>query len=155
MRKKLHLVALLACLTVVALAGCGSKGPTNEPVTLADADVVEFARSTFGSLSRGEVAAADKIDWERFKAMAQDVGRMYNMMPSDSERKAFRESFIKSFSKSFTDKGASADSLSNWRVDSKETTKVVVAASTPNGKSLKVTVTTSGGQPKMSGLDAG
>jgi len=134
------------CMMLAVLQGCSGGGANADP---------EFAKTAFQSLARGDSSAEEVIDWETFQSMGQNVGMIYIAMPNDTEKANFRKSFIAQFSSSFQSTGASADGLKNWRVQSKDSARTIIAADTPNNTTLLITVSKRDGKQKISALNTG
>ena len=119
----------------------GANGGVNVAGTRpAKADVV-FAREAVEGLLGGDAeAVADAFDWENLKVPGADAGEAYREMPDDENRDEFRKGFIEKFSESFEQSGASVNDLKNWREQSKEDGRTVVAVDTTTGKTMRVFV---------------
>lgn len=172
---KLPLVPLCICLMLVFIPGCsnnsgatGTGAPVGKPqvtgkptaigkpkATVSDLD---FARTAFKALAHGDTAARNLVDWDNFQAMGQNMGAVYKSLPDDKQRAAFRSSLVTSFSASFKKSGASAETLSNWRVKSAgkgATADTVIAADSPNKATLLLTVSKRNGSQKLAALNLG
>jgi hypothetical protein len=137
---KFSFALLLAAL--FTLQGCSS--------TANDPDI-QFAQTAFAALATGNPSAEGMLDWSSLKAVGTDVGIQYNSMPNDTEKAAFRQSAVASFASSFQSTGASADSLTNWRVQ--DATNHVVAADAPSGATLSLTISRPDGTQKISDIE--
>ena len=89
---------------------------------------VDYCRRIFKGLSQGSVSVENLIDWENLKALDQDIGADYRALRNEAERIAYRRAFIRSFSLGFTQAEPRSGNFVNWRLDSKNTQSVTVAA---------------------------
>lgn len=131
-------------LALSLTVGCSAPPPGSDTA---------FAKRAFEALTDGDSAAADMIDWDRFKAVGQDVGVVYRGMTDETEKSQFRTGFLVGFSKSFKGQGADASQLSNWRVLNENTSETVVSAEASNGNKILITVTKRNGQQLISALN--
>ncbi len=152
MKRVRQSIWLLSLICVFLFAGCKDKQPGQSKQAGPPKADVDFAKEAFKLLVDGNVAAADMIDWEHLNMAGIDAGANYRAMTTDASREGFRNSFIRSYSESFKTSGASADVLSNWREQSRDSSNTVVAADAPNGNSLLITVSHADGQQKISVL---
>jgi hypothetical protein len=138
-----------------AAGGAGSAGSengNNAAVRPAKTDVV-FAREAVEALLGGDAAAAaDAFDWENLKVPGMDVGESYREMPEDENADEVRKEFIDNFSESFKQSGASTSDLKNWREQSKEGERTIVAADTTTGKIMRIAVVRRDGRQLVSEL---
>ena len=134
-------------LGVLAVVGVASLLPSCS----GSSSDLEFAKSSFQALCRGDKSAADAIDFEMFSSSGVNVGQMYLLLP-ESERKGFRDSFVAQFAASFQSVGGSSDQLTNWRVESEDSARTVVACDAPSGKEFAITVSKRDGHQKISSL---
>jgi hypothetical protein len=114
---------------------------------------VDFARDVFNLMAEGDIAAAEMIDWEHLNVAAMDAGATYRSLSSEAAKENFRKSFLKGYSTSFKSSGGKVDAVTNWREESKDADKTIVAASGPNKGTLLITVTHTDGQPYVSALE--
>ncbi|MBV9470731.1 MAG: hypothetical protein JOZ57_15940 [Abitibacteriaceae bacterium] len=142
------------CLVAIVTSCANNSGSTgsspNPGVAKTD---VDFAKDAFTRLANGDTAAENLIDWETFTSLGVNVGAQYNALPNEAAKGGFRTGFITSFSKSFQATGARAESLTNWRIQSQEAAKTVVAADTPKNAVLLLTVAKRDGQQKITALE--
>jgi hypothetical protein len=119
----------------------------------AKADV-DFAREAVEGLLGGDVAAAaEAFDWENLKVPGvPDAGEAYKEMPDEENREGFRKEFIEEFSGSFKQSGASVSDLKNWREESREGERTIVAVDTATGKTMRVSVVRRDGRQLVSEL---
>ena len=116
-------------------------------------DDVVFAREAVEGLLGGDVAVADAFDWENLKVPgAADAGEAYKEMPDDENREGFRKEFIEEFSGSFKQSGASVSDLKNWREESREGERTIVAVDTTTGKIMRVLIIRREGRQLVSEL---
>ena len=113
---------------------------------------VNFAKSTFESLVRGDSSVASEIDWETLNSLGVPVGPQYIAIKSQPEKDSFKTGFITQFSASFRDSGGSVDSFSNWRAISHDQNHTVVTADSADG-SLKLTVSERDSQKRLSAME--
>lgn len=148
---------LMFCLCLLAvLSSCSHSGSAGSSSTSGVVKTdVDFAKDVFTSLANGDTAVENLIDWETFTSLGINVASQYNAQPNEAAKGGFRTGFITSFSKSFQATGARAESLTNWRVQSQDATKTVVAADTPKGAVLLITVGKRDGQQKVTELETG
>lgn len=111
---------------------------------------VEYAKKVFQLPTEGDEAVKVMIDWEHLKMAGVDVGAMYRNTSGDDLRDKNATDFIKGYSNSFKKSGSTAESLSNWREQSRDATNTVVAADGQMGQRLLITVTHINGQQKVS-----
>lgn len=106
---------------------------------------VEFCRAVLTGLVNGKPSVAQRLDWEHLNALGLDVGATYTSLPSDDERKQYRQAFVRSVSSEFKRVGGIAGSFRNWRVYAREPVRIVIAADyTAKQKTLLMTLPTSG-----------
>ena len=143
----------LVTVLLALLSGCNVSGTS---VTTSDhrstKTDVEFAKSAFNTLAKGDQSVADDIDWENFTAAGQNVGTSYKSFSDEPNRAAFRKAFITSFSKSFHATGASAESLTNWKTQHEGANESIVAGETLKKTHLLITVSKKDGIKKMVGI---
>lgn len=113
---------------------------------------VYFARSVLYGLAKGNLGVARQIDWPNFKALGEDVGRIYNKMPNEQEKKDFQAGFVRNFSRGFQASQAKLNAYANWRVDSRETGAVVVAVDDTVHQKTALLLITKIPQHKLAGL---
>ena len=109
-------------IAVVAIAAGLWQGRTSD---------VEACRQAFRGLAAGAPSAQGRLDWERLTALGVDVGATYRGLPSDQERRRYREAFVANFSKGFQQTGATAEQFVRWRVEERTPETVTVAADYP------------------------
>ena len=114
---------------------------------------LDFAKSAFESLARGDTDAASKIDWETLTSMGVNVGAQYVKIPSETEKQDFRNAFVTQFSSSFRDSGGSVDSFVDWRVIFHDQNRTDVAADSPKG-TLNIAVTKRDSVERISALSS-
>lgn len=134
---------LLTILLCPVLAGCSKDAPNGD---------LQFAQNAFPALAKGDANAESMIDFDNLRMAGMDVGKIYAGMPNETEKSAFRRSFITGFSSSFQGTGASADSFKNWRVQSADAAKTIVAVDGPKG-GITLTVSHRDNQQRISGLE--
>jgi hypothetical protein len=130
--------------------GCAK---TSKPVARTGPPLndVEFAKEVFRLMGEGDETVTEMVDWEHLKMLGIDVGAMYPKS-GDEARDRFVKGFLKGYSNSFKGKGGTAESVSNWREQSRDATNTVVAADNAGGQHLLMTVTHIEGQQKVSTL---
>lgn len=131
--KTIHILVLLA--VVLPLCDCRK---TSEKISKLEQKAsttgdVSFAKKTFEALARGESDVADKIDWEVFTSMSNNVGATYVALPTETEKENLVKSFITQFATSFRESGGSLEQFTNWRVTFHNSLRTEVAADSPNG----------------------
>jgi hypothetical protein len=129
----------------------GSVGGNAADGRASKTDVV-FAREAVEGLFGGDAGVADAFDWENLKVPGIDVGESYREMPEDENPDEVRQEFIENFSASFKESGANAGDLKNWREQSKEGERTIVAVDTTTGKTMRVTVVRREGRQLVSEL---
>ncbi len=134
----------IALLLTILLSLQGCSNTSNDPD-------VQFGKTAFTALATGNTSADAMIDWPNLHAVGIDVGAQYIAMPNDTEKAGFRQGFISSFSSSFQSKGASADSLTNWRVQ--DATAHTVTANAASGATITLTVSQADGTQKISNIE--
>lgn len=110
-----------------------------------------FAKNTFESLARGDLAVVHSIDWETLQSLGIDVGKQYVVIASEEDKRRFREGFVTQFASSFQSTGSKVEQVVNWRVASQDKLKTVISADAPGG-TLSINVTERDGQHKVSSL---
>ena len=160
--KRSLLICLLAgiCCLSSACGGKKSGGATgasggnnsNDAASRPLKPDVVFAREAVEGLLGGDVAVAEAFDWENLKVPGADAGAAYQEMPDDENREEFQKGFVEKFSESFKQSGASVDDLKNWREQSKEGERTVVAVDTTTGKTMHVFVVRRDGRQLVSEL---
>jgi hypothetical protein len=113
---------------------------------------VTFARKTFESLTRGDAAAVENIDWETLNSLGLNVGASYSAIASETEREEFKNAFVTQFAASFRDAGGSADTFTNWRVTGHTDVHTEVSADSPNGV-MRLTVSRRNDVKRVSKLE--
>lgn len=134
---------LLSAATVSLLPSC------RESAATADTG---FARETIISLAKGDSAAQTRIDWPVLTAMGQNVGAEYSAIPTEEEKRKFRQDFINQFATSFRESGGSVDNFANWRVTFSDSTRTEVAADAPGGI-LRITVSERDATERVSSIN--
>ncbi|MBU1125316.1 MAG: hypothetical protein KKC84_04770 [Candidatus Omnitrophica bacterium] len=89
---------------------------------------VRFCRDVFTRLMKGDYSVARYIRWEEFQAMHRDVGKTYNALFSEQQKKRYQRSFIEGFSLGLKRAGVRLKLFGKWRLYSQDEEKVVVAA---------------------------
>ena len=161
--KRSLLICLLAAVCCLS-AACGGKksgggvgangGDNNSDAAAmkpAKPDAV-FAREAVEGLLAGDAAVVEAFDWENLKVPGADAGAAYQEMPDDENREEFQKGFVEKFSESFKQSGASVNDLKNWREQSKEGERTVVAVDTTTGKTMHVFVVRRDGRQLVSEL---
>ncbi len=128
----------------------GGAGVAAPPAASGD---VEFAREAFRRLAEGDASVEEMIDWDNLVTLGDNFGAEYRKA-NDAGRAEARRDFVAGFSSSFKEEGGAADRVVNWREGSREDAGTVVAADMPTGARLLLTVTSDGGQRKISTLAA-
>lgn len=95
---------------------------------------IEFSRNVFSGLIAGKLSIRQSIDWPKFKALGMDIGAGYKDLTNDKDKSDYENFFIRSFSFNFKKTGAKFRSFTNWRIYSRDTQGVVVAADYPARK---------------------
>lgn len=135
--------------------GVGANGGSNNNAAAprpAKPDV-DFAREAVEGLLAGDAAVVEDFDWENLKVPgAADAGEAYREMPDDENREEFQQGFVEKFSESFKQSGASVNDLKNWREQSKEGERTVIAVDTTTGKTMHVFVVRRDGRQLVSEL---
>lgn len=134
--KKNKVYIIIAALAVIALFFIFYK-PSD----------IDFCRTTFSGLMKGDYSVAKNIDWENFKALGTEVGKTYTGLPNDKERAKYRDAFIKSSAKGFQYAKGSINNFINWRVYSQDGEEKVIACDYPlHNKVLLFTLSKFGGR---------
>ena len=156
-RAALLSLALAVCLQAAACGGRKTgEGTTPAAAPAADAPAlsdVEFAKDVFRRMAEGDPAVEPMLDWETLRMPGGDVAAEYNEIAGEDDRAEFRRNFIKGFSTSFKAAGGSAESGKNWREESKEGDRTMVATDSPTN-TLVFTVVHKDGRQKLSELVA-
>jgi hypothetical protein len=143
------------CVTIVQ--GRPADSPTNPTATpsTVSSDDLNFARTAFLALVRGDNSAEDFIDWETFRVSDQNVGVMYLALPNDTERAGFRHGYLTQFSASFLRAAgtSSVDNFDNWRIASSDSVRYIVAVDAASGRTISITVSLRNGQRRIAALD--
>lgn len=145
-------LSILLVICAFCFVGCKSKKAARTGPPKTD---VEFARDVFQRMAQGDTTVGELIDFEHLSVAGIDVGGQYRNLSSDTSREAFRSSFIKGYANSFKSSGGNGDVLTNWREQSKDAGKTVVAGDGPNKRSILITVTRVDGEQYVSALDLG
>jgi hypothetical protein len=119
----------------------------------ASPDPIEFARSTYIGLSHGDPAVESAIDFENLSAGGMSIGATYSLIPDEARKAAFRKEFLAQYAKAFHQSGASIESLTNWRIDSGDSTQVTVAATIPDGNTALVVMSKRANELKVIGFN--
>jgi hypothetical protein len=151
--KKSSLILIVMC--GLLLGGCGKGGGASEPRYAGPAkNDVDFAKDAFHLLGEGDQSVEGMIDWEQMNMVGvADVGSMYRPINGESGRRAFRKSFIAGYSKSFKGGGGTTANLTNWREQSRDASRTVVAADGHEGKMILITVAHADGQQKVTAFE--
>lgn len=150
MRRSISILIIICCCGFLAAACKSSKKSARTGPPKSD---VDFARDVFRMMAEGDMAVEEMIDWEHLSVAGMETGSTYKALNSEASRENYRKSFIKGYSSSFKSSGGSVDVLSNWREQSKDSSRTIVAADWPEGKSLLVTVSHADGQQSVSALE--
>lgn len=159
MRAFFACLLLAGCLACAACAGgnsnggpaAGSQATGASPAPVGE---VEFAREAFRRLVSGEAAAEEVFDWENLKTLGDDFGAEYRKEADDASKAEARKLFIEEFSASFKSNGGSPESFINWREESRQGDRTIVAADGAEGAKLLVTVARAGDRRKVVELSA-
>jgi hypothetical protein len=127
---------LASALMLPAALVCSCEKTRMKVQTLGDAS---FARETFQSLAKGDLAVSDSIDWKTLHALGQNVGVVYVTMASEEDQRRFREGFITQFAASFQAAGGKVEDFVDWKVVEHDATRTLVTAASPS-KVLRITV---------------
>jgi hypothetical protein len=147
-----HALSVLLVICAFCFVGCKGKKPVRTGPPKTD---VEFARDVFQRMSQGDISAGELIDFDHLSIAGIDISGQYRNLTTDSSRENFRSSFIKGYSNSFKSSGGNIDALTNWREQSKDAGKTVVAADSPKKKMILITVTRIDGEQYVSAIDLG
>lgn len=150
MRRSISIFVIIFCCAFAFVNCKSNKKPARTGPVRSD---VDFAREVFKLMAEGDIAAAEMIDWEQLNVAGVDAGATYRVLGSDAAKENFRKSFLKGYSTSFKNSGGNADNVTNWREQSKDASKTIVAASGPNEGMLLITVTHTDGQQYVSALE--
>ena len=89
---------------------------------------VNLARSVFGGLVGGRYGVERNIDWENLRGLDINTGVVYSKFSTEIEKVGYKRAFIQSFSAGFKYSQGDLKSFVNWRVYSKDSDKIIVAA---------------------------
>lgn len=89
---------------------------------------INLARSVLTGLAGGRYGVEKYIDWENLKGLEVNVGATYNKFPNQIEKVGYKRSFIQNFAVGFKQAKGDLRAFTNWRVYSKNSSEVVVAA---------------------------
>jgi len=101
-----RLVALGCWIMLASLQGCSRESDNAD---------VQFAKTAFFAMVNGP-AAETMIDWERFQAMGDDLGKEYQALASDAEKAFFRKQFLLGFAASTPNIKENPKGITHWRV---------------------------------------
>ncbi len=111
---------------------------------------VYFTRQAYSGLIKGDLKAAEQIDWQNFKVLGNDIGALYNRQDNELEKKDFQNAFIKSFSNGFNRSGAEFSSYARWRLEPGQPD--IVAADDKAHKKTVLFFISGGAKRKLAGL---
>ena len=131
--KTLYLITLLVAPLLLSNCRETKQKIAAAKLEAATAGDVNFAKSTFESLARGDSAVAEKIDWPVFTSLGENLGASYVALTSGVEKQKFITGFITQFAVSFRENGGSVEGFTNWRVTAHDSQKTEVAADSANG----------------------
>jgi hypothetical protein len=150
MRKIILVLAVsVLCFSACRAGGEGSTRQSTQPPPPLKPET-DFAREAIVLLVKGDPRVEEMIDWETFKTFGDDVGSKYWYIPGENGKAAFRKSFIGGYSAAFRERGETMEGLSNWRVQSKEESRTVVAADYSPSMTLVFTISLKDGRQKLS-----
>jgi len=114
-------------------------------------DDVQFTRRIFNGLCSGNIGVANSIDWTTLVAMDVDVGKAYTVL-SQQNKADYKKAFFYNFSFAFRASGGKASAFFNWRVNSKDADKTIIACDTAS-KVILFSITTKGGKRKLTAIN--
>ena len=89
---------------------------------------VGFCRETLGNLVNDRQSAQRQIDWEHLQAVGLDVGKTYTQLPDEPARAQYRKAFVDNFAMGFRRVEGNLAAFRNWRVQTRDGSRIVVAA---------------------------
>lgn len=107
----------------------------------------QWAQRILTGLANGRTSIERHIDWEHLKTLDVEVGATYAKLPSDQDRRRYRQAFIQNFAKGFAQSGARPEAFVNWRIQERGDGDTLVAADYPaKRKTLLVRIARDGGR---------
>jgi hypothetical protein len=137
-----QLIALGCWMILASLQGCSRESDNAD---------VQFAKTAFFAMVNG-TPAETTIDWERFQAMGDDLGKEYQALASDAEKAFFRRQFLLGFAASTPNIKENPGGITHWRVQSENPSETIVAADMKKGVVLLLTVSKRDGKQKLSAM---
>ena len=113
---------------------------------------VNFSRSVFSGLANGRLGIGKYIDWEHLQGVGINAGETYSKFTKETERSGYKMAFIKNFSIGFRRSGGDLKSFVNWRIYSKDSSQIIVAADYPNRNKTLLLTFTGAGKKKLTSL---
>jgi len=95
---------------------------------------VLMCKRLFRGLIEADMQVQKNIDWAHLKAVGKNVGAEYLTMRGSKRKAQYRQLFIQYFGQGFKAQKSKFEDFVNWRIYSKDLTKVVVAADYPAHK---------------------
>ena len=95
---------------------------------------------------------ADRIDWETFTSLGNNIGVRYIALTSEVEKQKFITGFISQFARSFRESGGKIEDFTNWRVMAQNEIWKEVAADSPNGD-LTVIIAERDGRERVTSIN--
>jgi len=89
---------------------------------------INLARSVFRGLVNGRYGVEKNIDWENLRGLDINAGAAYSKFSTGLEKAGYKRAFIQSFSSGFRRSEGNFKSFVNWRIYSKDSDKIIVAA---------------------------
>ena len=106
---------------------------------------VSLCRRVLSGLAQGKPWVQRDVAWDRFAAMGNDVGTVYQKLPNDGERLQYRMAFVQRFADGFQRAQANVDNFGRWRIVAREPGRTIVATDCkPTGSTLQFQISTNG-----------
>lgn len=109
--------------------------PAPDPITAAES--LAFARHVLGLLEQADPRAIDLLAWETLHIAGHDVGLRFRDI---GDQAAFQAEFIAGVAQVFAESDNPVAEIQNWRVQTRESSQIVIAAELPSQVTIVLTV---------------
>lgn len=119
-----------------------------DPITAAES--LMFVRHVLALLEQGDPMAIDLLAWESLHIAGHDVGLSFRDI---GDQAAFQAEFIAGVAQVFAESNNAVAEIQNWRVQTREPSKIVIAAELPSEVTIVLTVIMHDQQLLLEGIE--
>lgn len=88
---------------------------------------IDFCRTVWVDLHKGDQRAVKYIDWEHLKLMGKDIGAHYALAQEQQKGKEYQQAFLKGTAFGFRRYAKATGVFRNWRIYYQDPEKTVIA----------------------------